>query len=239
MNIRPPLLALSLAACSLAQAAPLYVQEPVGPNVGYAWTSQYRAGDGGWRAHDDFTLASNASVQRVTWRGIYLTVNDANQTIDGTPNTDTWTLRFSSDNGGAPGGELYAATVAAAQVTRTEAADVGYFGSLPVKVYDFSMDLASDFDVLAGTHYWLSLQSSVSASGWLPLFAWTMGEGGADATSYQQALNPDGSLGGAAERAGNRAFALHGEVHDLPEPASFGLALLGLASLGLARRKAR
>jgi hypothetical protein len=239
MNIRPPLLALSLLASSLVQAEPLYVQAPVGPNVGYAWTSHYRAGDGGWRAHDDFVLDQGASVQRVTWRGIYLTVNDANQTIDGTPNTDTWTLRFSSDAGGAPGSTLYTATMAAAQVQRVESADVGYFGSLPVKVYDFSMDLASDFDVQAGTHYWLSLQSSVSASGWLPLFAWTMGEGTADAGSYQQLLAGDGSLGGGAERAGNRAFALHGEVHELPEPASLGLALAALASLGLARRKPR
>ena len=237
--IRPLMLALALCASSFAHAAPLYVQAPVEPNVGYAWNSQHRVNDGGWLAHDDFTLASNASVQRVTWRGIYLTVNDAGQTIDGSPNTDTWTLKFSSDNAGTPGAALYASTVAAAQVTRTESGDVGYFGALPVKVYDFALDLTSDFDALAGTHYWLSLESTVGPSGWYPAFAWTMGEGAADATSYQQRLAADHSVSFGTERAGNRAFALFGEARDLPEPASLALVALAMLAMGMTRRRAR
>ena len=234
--IRPLLLSLALGASSLAHADLLYAQDPVGPNVGYAWTSQHRLNDGGWLASDDFTLAQGANVQRVTWRGIYLTNNDAGATIDGSPNTDSWTVTFSSDSAGAPGGALFTRTVDAAQVTRTESPDVGYFGNLPVKVYDFSMDLAGGFDVLAGTHYWMSVESTVGPGGWWPLFAWTMGQGDAAATSYQQHLTAAHDADFGTGRAANRAFALYGQTHDLPEPASLALTLLAIAA-GIAVRR--
>lgn len=238
--IRPLLLTLLLGASAAAHAGLLYSQAPIEPNVGYAWTSQHRLNDGGWLTHDDFTLAGNASVQRVTWRGIYLTNDAAGQAMDGSPNTDSWTVKFSADSAGAPGSALHTTTVAAGQVTRSESPDVGYFGSLPVKVYDFSLDLADDFDALGGTPYWMSVESTVGTGAWLPAFVWTMGAGDAASRAYQERLAADHSVAYAGERAGNRAFALYGdEARELPEPASLGLALMAVTALGVARRRAR
>lgn len=230
-HFRPLALCLTLAIAQTAMAAPVYEQKPIaGSNVGYTWTSQFNSASSGWQTHDNFTLGADASISRVTWRGVYLAAGGT----DGAPNTSNWTIEFRTDDGGTPGALAFSKTFDSGAVYRSNVAGGGYFGANPVEVYDFDLALGSAFAADAGTQYWFSVRSNADA--FLPLFGWTMGDPWTGAeTSYQTSFSNGSATGNYADRAGNRAFALY----DVPEPQALGLAGLALlAAFGRRRQRA-
>jgi hypothetical protein len=227
---------LCLGLAQLAGAAIVY-QQPTfwagnGTNVGTGWTSHSDATVTGFRTFDDFSLASDATINEVSWWGIYL--NDADLT-DAPANTADWFIRFSADNGGIAGGTLASETLSAAQVS-VQAVGVGIFptATLPdntVTVYRFTAPFEPGFNAASGITYWFSPRSQ--APDFSPLFSWIEGTGG-NGSSFQTHFT-NRIVDDAFVRDGDRAFTLS----SVPEPATPLLLGASLAALALLRRRPR
>lgn len=217
-----------VAACAPALAGVIFQQAPASA-VGNAWTSHFGVGVGGFKAFENFEVDRNASVGVVSWRGTYFDTSGGGL-AGGMPNTTAWNIEFWTGNASGPTSMLYQATVSPDAVDR-RAVGTGNFGAGPFTVYDFVVDLATDFDVVAGEDYWISIVSN--AGTFNPFFSWTNAVG--DGSTYQQLLNGAGAVTDSFVRGGDRAFAL--SDHTVPEPASLALAAAGLLAARLARRR--
>ncbi len=202
-----------LAASVVYQQNSTYVP-PNGTDNNFAWTSAYSSVDGGVQTFDNFTVSKDSHVNVVQWIGYYRdAVNGSNNPV--LPDTVTWDLSVYGDNSGVPGASLYNVQESAASV-KADQLGTTVRGSNTVFVYEFTATLPTAFSVAANTTYWfspLSVQSSVN-----PIFAWLDGTG-ADNSSYQNLLNPDGTVAQSFVRSQDRAFTLI----STPEPASFEL----------------
>lgn len=233
MNLANPLrnavaTAALVAACSPALAGVIFQQAPAAA-VSNAWTSHVGVGVGGFKAFENFEVDRNASVGVVSWRGTYFDTSGGGL-AGGVPNTTAWNIEFWNGDASGPNSMLYQATVSPDAVDR-RAVGTGDFGAGPFTVYDLVVDLATDFDVLAGEDYWISIVSI--AGSFNPFFSWTNAEG--DGSTYQQLLSSAGVVASTFVRGGDRAFAL--SDHTVPEPTSVALAAVGLLAAGLARRR--
>lgn len=212
-----------------AHAAPVYEQAPaVQPSTG--WTSHQGVGQGGFQTFDDFSLGSDTAIQRVTWRGTYLTA-DNNGLHGASPNTDSWTVEFWSGNAAGPSTRLFSQSYAAADVQRSAAGSSPFAGS-QIDLFDFAIDLGTDFDADANVQYWFSVRSN--AASFSPFFSWTNSDAAGD--TYQTLNDAQGNTVADFVRGGSRAFALYNNV---PEPASLALvmaALLAAPAFGARRR---
>lgn len=226
------LTAFPLSAGVIYQQPPVYVA-PNGADNGFAWTSTFSSTDGGYQTFDNFTVAANSSVGAVQWTGFSRDlVNSANNPV--LPATVTWDLSFFGDNSGAPGASLYDAQEPAASVTATRLGTTVRAGDT-VYVYQFTATLPTPFSVAANTTYWFSPLSLQTSSN--PIFVWLDGTGG-DGNSYQNALNPDGSVAQSFVRGEDRAFSLLSTPE--PKPAHlFAVLLLGILGWNRFRRDAR
>lgn len=224
------LAALTLLSAPLAQAAPLFQQQVLGgSNVGSSWTSHFGIGQGGFQTLDDFKLAGDAQIDRVRWHGIYISSNSSGF-ANATPNTDSWTVEFWSGDANGPTTRLYTAQVGAAAVQRTSTG-TRTFANTQVDEFDFTLDLATPFDVDGGETYWFSVVSQ--APSFAPFFSWTQAEG-AGITS-QTFIQGNGEATGFVQRFGDRAFALEGQA--VPEPGTVALMLAALGIAGWQRRR--
>jgi hypothetical protein len=231
-----------LASCVLAlpvgaHAEVLYNQTFV--NIS-ARTSDFGTSSGtGWRTYDDFVLADNASVETVSFRGLWLGPADPMLPAPN-PDVTSWNFSFFADNGGFPGGVVSSQDMTPADVSLSLLGTYQWsFGGgdiRNVKIYDITATLPSAIDIAAGTRYWFSpFTLSTNES---PTFAWL----GTDYPSpvgnertIQQHLNGSPTsvdYTGVLNR--DRAFRLEGTV---PEPAS--LTLLGLAGAAVLVRRRR
>jgi hypothetical protein len=226
------LAAASIALAQAASATIVYSQLPVwsvpDSSVGHTWASQTDASLTGFRALDNFTLASDATINEVEWWGVYLT----SDLVNGAPNSDDWIVRFQADSGGFPGTVLSSSTIPAAQVTR-QLVGTGVLGTIngaEVSVYHSSARFPN-FAASAGTPYWFSPLSR--AQNFAPLFGWIEGSGG-DHFSFQTGFT-NGTVDQTFIREDDRAFVLA----SIPEPASWMLMLCAAASRLLAVKRRR
>lgn len=237
MNMRtaPAALTLAAALCTFgatAQADVIYGTNAIGASPR---TSDYGTVTGsGFRTFDNFTSASNASIERLSWRGLWL--GEVTPAPAPAPLVDSWLISFHSSSGGTPGALLWSQSVAAANVAGTfRGAGVLSAGSTyNVNYFDYALDLPAAFDILAGEEYWVSV--TAIADTFYPAFA-VLGATGGDDSSYQQTLGANMSVSSATNVARDRAFTIEGTLQQVPEPGT--LALGGIAFAAMAGLRSR
>lgn len=196
-------------------------------------TSDYGTADGfGFRTFDNFTSASNAAIERVSWRGLWF--GDLQPAPAPSPLVDTWQIAIHASSGGTPGAVVWSQDVAAAGVgsafAGTAVLSVG--GLYNVNLYDYTFDLSSAFGILGGQEYWISV--TAIAANFNPMFA-ILGATGGDDASWQQTLGAGMSVTSGSSVARDRAFTIEGTLLAVPEPGT--LALVGIAVGALATRR--
>lgn len=224
--------ALLLASTGVASAQAVYSQPGTETCDPSCWTSHYNVAGSGFRAFDNFTFSTDAQITSVSWQGIYIG-NPPTGTAPG-PNTFQWDLGFFADSGNAPGAAIYAFSLPAASVTTTQIGS-GMFESQAVNLYAFEAALPLALDVGANTQYWFSPLSRAANFLFSPFFSWSPATATFDGYTFQT----DNS-GNIYSRPNDRAFALAGTaMGSVPEPATWGLMILGFGAVGAAMRRGR
>lgn len=226
--IKVTLCALACLATVSLNAAVLYAPTPIGSSARF---SDYGSTDEtGFRALDNFTLASGGRVERVSWSGFWL--DQIQPAPAPAPDVDTWEIAFYADNAGAPGAQLWLESIAPVDVSSTFLG-TGVFsvnGLYNVSFYNYSVDLPSFFNAAAGTQYWVSILAG--ADTFRPSFA-LRGATGGDDSSWQQVLGAGMSVVSGNAVARDRAIVLEGTV---PEPGTWLITAAGLLALPAIRR---
>lgn len=170
-------------------------------------------GSGSWTYYDNFIISGDATMTGFD----YVDWFDSGSASDYV--TTNWSL-FDSDpfSGGpiASGSDMAALTATG-----------------PANQYEFAIS-GLDIDLTDGVEYWLGINNTV-ANGAIVTVATVQNPGNGLNESKQ-------SDGGVFElmraSGGNRAFTIHGEpVVAIPAPATAGLLALGLAAIGIRRRR--
>ncbi len=158
--------------------------------------------------YDSFVVSSSSSVQSITWWGV-----DINELLIGatTINPTSFTVSIFADSGsGTPGAQLASSTIG-------NSGNASVVGSLQgLSLYQYSGTLTTQFNVVAGTTYWLAIADATDNDDWF----WATGSGPNNSHVTVVGGQPSTS-------ADDMAFALQGVAAAVPEPSSAALLLLG------------
>jgi hypothetical protein len=193
------------------------------------WLSQFDTAppaDGGLgflgQVYDDFALAKNGVVYRVTWQGGYFEPASA-----GTPPTNnlTFTINFYNSNASGGLGSLLATRVvpnnAGESLVGLEAGSGGD-GNL---IFNYAADIAP-VSLTGGNTYWLSIMADLNFGNNTTVGAWGWHTGvGGNGTALQDYIPPDGPEVFGSTVPSDMAFSLQ----TAPEPASISLFCSGAA----------
>jgi hypothetical protein len=232
--------ALFLGASGVRADFVLYNQDSNFPVSGAngVWLSQFDTTpppDGGLlgQVYDDFTLAKDGVVYRITWQGGYFGPASA-----GTPPTNnlTFTINFYNSNASGGLGSLLATRVIPNNAGESPVgleAGSGGDGNL---IFNYAANIAP-LSLNGGTTYWLSIMADLNFANNTTVGAWGWHTGvGGNGTALQDYI-PDEVFG--ATIPNDLAFSLQ----TAPEPASISLfcssAALFLAWGGWRRWKPR
>jgi hypothetical protein len=208
--------AAALAAPALAGAETLYSQ----PYAETANGGYFASTPGSFLQYDSFALSQSATIESVSWYGV-----DLNELLNWTPvNPTSFTVTISADAGGVPGAPLSFSLIG----DSAGATDTG-IDLMGLNLFRFSGTLATPFQAVAGTTYWIGISDPTTNANWF----WASGAG-ADGVHV-------GVIGGAPSSfTDDMSFTLQGTVGAVPEPASGALLLLGAGVLAArARRQPR
>ena len=167
------------------------------------------------RAASEVNLLSDATLTGVEWVGSY---SGGGQV----PGTDNFTIAFHSDDGGSP---LSGAPIDSFNVgNQVNRVDSGFDSSSGADVFEYSADV--NFNLSAGTTYWLSIYDQDATNGG---FFWGIVSGG-------------GTLAATSDSGGSWFVIGGGGLLDfrltaVPEPSS--ITVLGLLSLVVLNRRRR
>lgn len=210
--------AAALALPAFAMAETLYNQPYAESAEGGYWASTVE----GKRHFDSFVLGSDARIESVSWNG--MGIEEAFGLPPGHP--ASFTIGFYADAGtGMPGTLLSTSTIGGSG----NPTDTGLDFAGVISIFSYSGTLATPFQVTAGSTYWIEIIDPTSYASWF----WATGSGG---DGVHSAIAEGQSLP-AIEN--DMAFALHGTITAVPEPASAVLLILGVAGLLAARTRRR
>lgn len=195
-------------------------------------------------AYDDFTINDTYVIDKICWAGIYA------EEFPNNPEADTnFLIRFLKDDGGVPdlGAVAHSITVSGGLAGQSNGdltvTPLGYTSPAtafnPIgdgEAFEYEAEVMP-FSLGPGD-YWISITASqeFDTPGEIdPEWMWHLGEGNDGFYAYDH-LFPVGTEDiGEFFSDKNLAFGLKGEV--IPEPGSAFMALIGMVSLGLLRRK--
>ena len=199
----------ALAMAGAANASVLWSQGYDGSGTLYASQNDTANFGNFATVYDDFTLSQTANLNQIDVTGGYFNPGPPGNIAD-------FTLTIYADAGGIPGGAIAS----------------GVFGpnetllSGNIDTYAFAF---SPYQLGAGT-YWVSLVPDMPFP---PQWGWAT-SGAGTGNAYQCFFGTCGQIGGT-----NMAFDVLGTTVGVPEPATWGLMLVGFGGLGAALRSKR
>lgn len=185
---------------------------------------------GGQTAADQFELAANATITRVTWYGLYAPGAGVQDPVAISP--IDFSIRFFSDSAGLPGTVLSDQAVSAlVQDSGSTVTAAGAF--LGHAIYQFQADLPADVSVGPGSVTWLSIVDTDPDT--LGLW-WLWSDSPSVAGDTKAWGSGDPELWTLSRSNGQLAFTLEG-VTAIPVPGAILLAALGAGLVTRLRRR--